>query len=169
MATTGTRLASAALGVTLGLTMVACSTAGTRDYCRYSQEYPIREADPESLALVLGVKSGRVKDTPFVVLRRLSANSPKAFVILHAAAAPHSLPMSLDESRCVAVDWSTYTLTVDSEEWYAFWRDDSASQFEIAIAFLDSNSEPLMASAFGAAIVDTAADDYLVSCGCYWK
>jgi hypothetical protein len=169
MATTATRSVGVTLGVTLGLAMAACSTVDTNDYCRYSQENSIREADPESLALVLGVKPGRAKGTPFVVLRSLSANSPRTFVTLHATAAPHSLPMNLDESRCAAVDWSTYTLTVDSEEWDAFWRDDSAAHFEIAIAFLDSNSEPLMASAFGAAIVDTAADDYLVSCGCYWK
>jgi hypothetical protein len=66
------------------------------------------------------------------------------------------------------VDWSTYTLTVDREEWNAFWLDDRTSDFEVAIAFLD-HGEPLMASAFGAAILDTSASDYLVACGCYWN
>jgi hypothetical protein len=66
------------------------------------------------------------------------------------------------------VDWNTYTLTVDEEEWSAFWSDNRSAPFEIAIAFLDNN-EPLLVSKFGAVVVDTSASDYLVSCGCYWK
>jgi len=148
--------------------VIACSTPDLEDYCRYSEDRSIREADPGSLALVLGVKPGRARETPFVVVRSLSEANPGASVTLYATAAAHSIPMSLDESRCAAVDWSTYTLTVDEEEWSAFWADDRNSPFEIAIAFLD-NYEPLLASKFGAAIVDTAASDYVVSCGCYWQ
>jgi len=156
------------LMVALGLGASACSTPGFEDYCRYSDEYSIREADPRSLALVLGVRRGLAMETPFVVVRSLSETNPGASVTLSAIAAPHPIPTSLDESRCAAVDWSTYTLTVDEEEWSAFWEDNRNSPFEIGIAFLDINEPPLV-SKFGAAIVDTAASDYLVSCGCYWK
>lgn len=161
---TVTTLLMAALGPGLS----ACSTPGFEEYCRYSDEYSIREADPQSLALVLGVKRGLAMETPFVVVRSLSEHKRGATVKLHATAAPHPMPASLDESRCAAVDWRTYTLTVDEEEWSAFWSDDRNAPFEIAIAFLDNN-ESLLVSKFGAAIVDTAASDYLVSCGCYWK
>jgi hypothetical protein len=41
----------------LGPGLSACSTPGFEEYCRYSDEYSIREADPQSLALVLGVTS----------------------------------------------------------------------------------------------------------------
>lgn len=152
----------------LGLGASACSTPGFEDYCRYSDEYSIREADPRSLALVLGVTRGLAMETPFVVVRSLSETNPGASVTLSAIAAPHPIPASLDESRCTAVDWRTYTLTVDEQEWGAFWDDDRNSPFEVGIAFLDTN-EQLLVSKFGAAIVDTAASDYLVSCGCYWK
>ena len=152
----------------LGLGASACSTPGFEDYCRYSDDHSLRDADPQSLALVLGVKRGLAMETPFVVVRSLSETNAGASVTLSATAAPHSIPMSLDESRCAAVDWSTYTLRVDEEEWSAFWDDDGSSPFEIGIAFLGTNEPPLV-SKFGAAIVDTAASDYLVSCGCYWK
>ena len=61
-----------------------------------------------------------------------------------------------------------WTLTVDPDEWNAFWQDDRNARFEIAIAFL-GDSRPLLVSSFGAAIVDTAAAEALVSCGCYWN
>jgi hypothetical protein len=164
----GNRIVTTLLTSALGLGVSACSTPGFEDYCRYSEEHSIRDADPRSLALVLGVQRGLVMETPFVVVRSLSENNPGASVTLHAAAAPHPIPTSLDESRCANVDWSTYTLAVDDDEWSAFWADDRNSPFEIAIAFLDTN-ESLLVSKFGAAIVDTAASEYLVSCGCYWK
>lgn len=163
-----TRFLTIVLAALVGFSVSACSTLDVNDYCRYAPVESIREADPESLALVLGVKAGRTRVSPFVVFRSLSENTPEASITLSGTAAPHTMPMNLDESRCAGVDWGTYTLTVDREAWNAFWLDDRTSHFEVAIAFLD-NSEPLMVSAFGAAIVDTAASDYLVACGCYWK
>jgi len=165
---TRTRPAITSLTAVVGFAVSACSTLDFADYCRYSDQHSLREADPQSLALVLGVKRGLAMETPFVVVRSLSENNPGASVTLYAAAAPHPIPTSLDESRCAAVDWSTYTLTVDEEEWSAFWDDNRNSPFEIGIAFLDINEPPLV-SKFGAAILDTAVSDYLVSCGCYWK
>ena len=163
-----TRFLTIVLAALVGFSVSACSTLDVNDYCRYEPVESIREADPESLALVLGVKAGRTRVSPFVVFRSLSEHSPEASVTLLASAAPHSMPMNLDESQCAGVDWSTYTLTVDREEWNAFWLDDRTSDFEVAIAFLD-HGEPLMASDFGATILDTSASDYLVACGCYWK
>ena len=165
---TRTRSAIASLTAIAGLAVSACSTLDFEDYCRYSDDHSLRAADPGSLALVLGVKQGLARETPFVVVRSLSETNPGASVTLSATAAPHSIPTSLDESRCAAVDWNTYTLTVDEEEWSAFWSDNRSAPFEIAIAFLDNN-EPLLVSKFGAVVVDTSASDYLVSCGCYWK
>lgn len=153
---------------TFGLGASACSTHGIEDYCRYSTAQSIREADPDSLALVLGVKPGRTKVPPFVVFRSLSGNTPEASLTLSATAAPHTVPMSLDQSGCTGVAWSTYTLTVDREAWNAFWVDERTSSFEVVIAFLD-HGEPLMVSAFGAAITDTSTAADLVSCGCYWN
>ena len=164
----GNRTVTIMLMALLGLGVSACSTPGFEDFCRYSKERSLREADPASLALVLGVKRGLAREVPFVVVRSLSEHNRGAAMTLYATAAPHPVPQSLDESRCAAVDWSTYTLAVDETEWHAFWSDDRNSPFEIAIAFLDSN-EPLLVSKFGAAIVDTAAAEYLVSCGCYWN
>ena len=164
----GNRTVTATLMATLALGVSACSTLDFEDYCRYSNEHSIRAADPESLALVLGVKRGLAKETPFVIVRSLSEHNRGAAITLNATAAPHQMPTSLDESRCAPVEWNTYTLTTDKEEWNAFWSDDRNSPFEIAIAFLDNNQQ-LMVSKFGAAIVDTTASDYLVSCGCYWK
>ena len=152
----------------VGLGVSACSTPVFEDYCRYSDAHSIREAEPRSLALVLGVRPGLAMETPLVVVRSLAENNPGASVTLYAAAAPHPIPTSLDESHCAGVDWNTYTLTVEQDEWSAFWSDDRNSPFEIAIAFLDNN-EGFLVSNFGAAIVDTAASEYLVSCGCYWK
>lgn len=146
----------------------ACSTLEVNDYCRYSETHSIRTADPDSLALVLGVQAGRATLTPFVVIRSLSESTPGASVTLHTTPAAHPMPMGLDESRCARVDWNTYTLTVDPEEWNAFWQDDRNSPFEIGIAFVE-DFHPLPLSAFGAVILDTGSADSLVSCGCFWR
>lgn len=165
---TVTRFLMLALVAVLGLVLSACSTLDLADYCRYSEDPSLRQADPESLALVIGVRPERTRRTPFVVLRNLSEDNGKTFVRLSASPAPHPLPAGLDESRCAGVDWSSYDLTVDPEEWRAFWQDDRASRFEIGIAFLEGH-EPLSLSAFGAAIMDTRSADHVVSCGCYWR
>ena len=152
----------------LGLCAAACSSLEVSDYCRYSPDRSIRQADPESLGLVLGLEARQAMETPFVVVRSLSEENPGATLTLHATPAAHPIPMSLDESRCKRIDWATYTLTVDPDAWEAFWKDERNSQFEIAIAFL-GDSRPLLVSSFGAAVVDTAAAEALVSCGCYWN
>ncbi len=164
----GTRSVTAILAATLVLSVTACSTLDVDDYCRYSERMPIREADPQSLALVLGIGKRRASETPFVILRSVSTANPGSSVTLQATPGAHPMPVSLDESRCARVDWSTYSLAVDVDEWDAFWKDDRNVPFEIFIAFLDRN-EPLRVSDFGAAIIDTTAAEPLVACGCYWK
>lgn len=150
------------------LVTAGCSTLGAQDYCRYSQDRSLQDVDPASLALVIGVKLDRARQTPFIVFRNRSEDSPQAFVRLSARAAPHPLPADLDESSCAGVDWKTYDLTVDPAEWRGFWQKGGTSQLEIGIAFLEDYS-PLPVSEFGAAIVDRDAASHLVSCGCYWK
>lgn len=128
----------------------------------------MREADPESLLLVLGVKPGRSMGSPFVVLRGLSDANPGGSLTLTASPGPGALPPSLDQSPCAGVDWRSYELTVDREHWNAFWSDDESSQFEVGIAFL-GDSQPLLMGDFGAAILERSSVDTLVACGCYWK
>ena len=168
MMTTLARSSAITYLTALALVTAGCSTLDAQDYCRYSEDRAFRDVDPESLALVIGVKPDRMRQTPFVVFRNRAEGSPKAFVRLSASPAPHTLPVDLDESRCSGVDWRTYDLTVDAAEWQGFWQDGQASQVEIGIAFLEDHS-PLPVSEFGAAIVDTRTASHLVSCGCYWK
>jgi hypothetical protein len=165
---TGIRSLAPMLVAVLGLGVSACSTLDVNDYCRYSDTISLRQADPESLALVLGIGKGRVKEMPFVVVRSASGNNLGASVTLRATPAAHPMPVGLDESSCSRVDWNTYSLTVDTDEWRTFWQDERNSPFEIFLAFLDSN-EQLMMGDFGAAIVDTNTGNHLVACGCYWK
>jgi hypothetical protein len=168
MMTTLARSSAITYLAALALVTAGCSTLDAQDYCRYSEERSFRDVDPGSLALVIGVKPDRARQTPFVVFRNRAEDSPQAFLRLSANAAPHPLPVDLDESRCAGVDWRTYDLAVDPAEWRGFWQQGGASRFEIAIAFLEDHS-PLPVSEFGAAIVDTDAASHLVSCGCYWK
>ena len=165
---TGRPSATAAFAAALGLGVAACSTLDVNDYCRYSESLSLREADPASLALVLGIGRGRAKETPFVALRSVSLQNPGPSVTLHATPAAHPMPAGLDESRCARVDWKTYSLEVDAEEWHSFWNDERNTPYEIFIALLDRNEE-LLVSDFGAAIIDTKTAQHLVACGCYWK
>lgn len=165
---TGSRPLTATFVATLGLGVAACSTLDVDDYCRYSERLSLREVDPVSLALVLGIGKGRAKETPFVVFRSVSAQNPGPSMTLQATPAPQPMPLSLDETRCARVDWNTYSLEVDAEEWHAFWNDERNSPYEIFIAFLDRN-EQLLVSDFGAAIIDRSAAEPLVACGCYWR
>ena len=168
MTMTPARTAATLLVTLYALLTTACATRDINDFCRYSEDRSLGDVSPESLALVIGVKPERVRQTPFVVVRNLSEDSPQAFLRLSASPAPHPLPLDLDESRCAGVDWTTYDLTVDPAEWRGFWQRGRAWPFEIAIAFLEDYS-PLPVSGFGAAIVDAEAASQLVSCGCYWK
>lgn len=151
-----------------GLGVAACATLDVDDYCRYSETRSMREADPEALTLVLGVQPGRKMNTPFVVFRSRSENKPGASLTLTATAAPVPMPENLDESRCSRVDWTTYNLVVDRADWDTFWANEGTIPVEFGIAFLDDN-QPMLMSDFGAAILDGAASDYLLACGCYWK
>ncbi len=162
------RVAATVVGTACALLVTGCATPGVQDYCRYSRDRSFGDVNPDSLALVIGVKPDRVRQTPFVVFRNRSEKRPQAFVRLSASPAPHPVPADLDESRCAGVDWKTYDLTVDPAEWRGFWHEGGASQFEIGIAFLEDHG-PLPVSEFGAAIVDTDTASQLVSCGCYWK
>jgi len=164
----GIRSVTTMLVAALGLGVSACSTLDVNDYCRYSDKISLRQADPESLALVLGVSKGRAKETPFVVVRGAAEKSRGASVTLQATPAAHPMPTGLDESACARVDWRTYSLAVDADEWNAFWQDERNSPFEIFIALLDRNEE-LLVSDFGAAIIDTKTAQHLVACGCYWR
>ena len=128
----------------------------------------MRDADPESLRLVLGVKPGRSLGSPFVVFRSQSHAGPGASLRLDASPVSAPLPPSLDLSRCAGVDWRSYDLSVDREDWNAFWPDGEPSQVELGIAFL-GDSQPLLMGDFGAAILDGASGERLVACGCYWK
>ena len=128
----------------------------------------MREADPESLLLVLGVKPGRSIGSPFVEFRSLSDANPGASLRLTASPVPGTLPPSLDQSPCAGVDWRSYELSVDRDRWNAFWSNEETSQFEVGIAFL-GDSRPLMMGDFGAAILERGSVDTLVACGCYWK
>lgn len=162
------RSSAVMLLIALALVTAGCSTLDAQDYCRYSEGRSLRDADPGSLALVIGVKPDRMRQTPFVLFRNRAEDSQQAFLRLSAKSAPHTLPVDLDESRCSGVDWRTYDLMVDPAEWRSFWQDGQASQIEIGIAFLEEHN-PLPVSEFGAAIVDTDVSSQLVSCGCYWK
>ena len=106
--------------------------------------------------------------SPFVVIRSLSDASPGASLTLSASPASGSLPTNLDPSLCAGIDWQSYQLAVDREDWHAFWLDGETSQFELGIAFL-GDSQPLLMGDFGAAILDGASGERLVACGCYWK
>ena len=165
---TGRRPVAATLVGIVALGSAACATLDADDYCRYPENRSIRQADPDSLALLLGVQAGHAVQYPFVVIRSLSESTPGASVTLHATPAPHPMPIGLDESRCARVDWKTFTLAVDPQEWHAFWQDGRNTPFEIGIAFLE-DFNPLPVSAFGAAILDADSADYLVACGCFWR
>jgi hypothetical protein len=164
----GTRSITKALLAICALGIAACSTLDVEDYCRFSQERSMREADPESLLLVLGVKPGRSIGSPFVMFRGLSDANAGASLRLTASPVPGTLPASLDQSPCAGVDWQSYALNVDRDRWNAFWSDEETSHFEVGIAFLD-DSQPLLMGDFGAAILERSSVDTLVACGCYWK
>jgi hypothetical protein len=164
----GTGSIAKALLATCALGFAACSTLDVEDYCRYSQNQSIRDADPESLLLVLGVKPDRSLGSPFIVFRSLADNGPGASLRLSASSATDPPGMNPDQSRCAGVDWRSYELTVDREHWNAFWSDEDTSHFEMGIAFLD-DSQPMLMGDFGAAILDRASGGKLVACGCYWK
>lgn len=158
----------AILAVTLAIPLSSCATIDVNEYCKHSTQDAIRGSNPESLALILGLPPQRRGDSLMVVFHSPSQSDSERSVSAKVLPGPHLLPGGLDESQCSRVDWTSYSLDFDADEWRDFWADERTSRFEIGVGFLD-NYGRLRLDSFGVAIVDSGTGDFYFSCGCYWK
>ena len=90
-------------------------------------------------------------------------------VELVAAAIPW--PSALDETRCRDLDWRTYRVEIDPEQWQAFWNRPGFIRFEGGLGYTDHSAKPgkslMPLRSFAMAWVDTTSGEAIMSCGCY--
>jgi hypothetical protein len=98
-----------------------------------------------------------------------SMANQEASVQLELVEAPIRWPNELDESPCRGLDWRTYSVTTDPEQWKAFWNRPRPAEFQFQFGFPSLESPVrLPAASFAVAIVDISSGKVLKSCGCYW-
>jgi len=145
----------------------ACTFRSLGDYCNYSNSSSLPESDTTSLGVVLGAPPDRIGDSPYI--RFYTPSVEKSDVTLELKLIPAQLPLpdSLDESPCGGLDWRTYRVTTDSDQWRTFWSLPRPLAISTVVGPLDSMA-PLRSSRFAFAFVNTATAEVIMSCGCYW-
>jgi len=90
-------------------------------------------------------------------------------VDLIAAAIPW--PSELDESRCRTLDWRTYRVEIDPEQWQEFWNRPGFISIEMRLGYTDASAKSgrslMPLRSFAMAWVDATTGEPIVSCGCY--
>jgi len=153
--------------VTFALTALAlqgCIAAKLGDYCK---GVGFADVDSSSLGLVLGAPTHRFTDSSFFEIYSPSQAEPTAVLRLKLTPTALPWPADLDETPCKGLDWRTFRVEVESEQWTRFFSLPRPMRFEGHIGVFDSTA-PLPMSEFGFAIVDVATGKALMSCGCYW-
>ena len=140
-----------------------CVTTNLYDYCSFGD---LADVNPDSLGVLLGAPADRFNDSPFVILYTPSEVEPVATLKLMLEPAPVLWPQDLDETPCKGVDWRTFRVATNLEQWTQFWALPRPLSVSSGIAFLDS-MEPLPISEIAVAMVDAATGETLMSCGCY--
>jgi hypothetical protein len=158
------RLASA-LALSAVALLQACTYYSLGDFCTFSDSAPFPKST-SSLGIVLAAPPGRIGEPPDVTLYRPSRENAEASLQLDVVAAPLPWPSSLDESRCKGVDWRTYRVETDADQWDTFWSQAPPFQIEGAVGSFDSMKR-LPTTAFAFTIVDATTGEPIMSCGCY--
>ena len=141
-----------------------CVAAQLGDYCRGSR---LAEVDGSSVGLILGAPAHRFTGSPRATFHNPSAADPQMSLELKLSPATLPWPADLDETPCKGLDWRTFRVEVDANQWSQFWALPRPMQFEGGIEVTDT-TEPLRMREFGFAFVDVATGKILMSCGCYW-
>jgi hypothetical protein len=152
--------------------LVGCVHVDVSGYCKYSEKLRLRDADPNSLAFVLGAPEDLVIDETFIKLYSPSTDDPKFSVQLDLQLHSERWPSGLNESRCTGVNWRTYDVSADASQWESFWRDapHQSNQFQFGLIFPKTEkTTKVRLRSFGLAVVDGSSGDPFMSCGCYWK
>jgi hypothetical protein len=144
--------------------MQGCVAAKLGDYCKGSE---LAKVDSSSVGLILGAPSHRFTDAPNATFFSPSQTQPQAVLELALSPAPLPVPADLDETPCRGLDWRTFRVEVDPNQWSAFWSLPRPTPFEGGIGATDTTA-PLRMHEFGFAFVEVASGKVLMSCGCYW-
>src|SRR5262245_32082271 len=147
-----------------GSSLQGCATANLVDYCKGAG---LAKADSSALGLVLGAPTDRFTEPPFAAFYSPSEAEPIVTLRLHLRSAAVPWPDELDETPCKGLDWRTFRVTVEPEQWTRFWSMPRPMPFEGGIG-LNGSMAPLRMAEFGFAFVDLATGKSLMSCGCYW-
>ena len=147
------------------LALQGCIAAKLGDYCKGAG---FANVDNSSLGLVLGAPTHRFSDSPVFEIYSPSQAEPAAVLQFKLTSTALPWPADLDETPCKGLDWRTFHVEVESEQWTKFWSLPRPMYFEGHIGIFDSTA-PLRMSEFGFAIVEVATGKALMSCGCYWS
>ena len=140
-----------------------CVTTNLYDYCSFGD---LAGANPESLGVLLAAPADRFNDSSFIMLYTPSETEPVSTLKLALEPARMLWPQNLDETPCRGVDWRTFRVETDSDQWAEFWALPRPLPVKWGFGFLNS-MEPLPISEIAVAMVDVATGETLMSCGCY--
>ena len=78
----------------------------------------------------------------------------------------HEGSVGLNKAICRGIDWVTYAVDYDDDEWSEFWAKTGSERFTIGYAFAD-RSMKVNARSFAIAILEKESGEPIVACGCY--
>jgi hypothetical protein len=159
------RLDALAVFVVGAVTLQACTTSDLSRSCSWSDS-DLSKVDTSSLGVVLGAPANRFLETPFIMLSTPSPANPQAKLELKLTPAPMLWPNSLDETPCKGLDWRTFRVAVDADQWAELWALPRPLLVHWDLAFSNSMA-PLRTKSFGVALVNAATGEVHMSCGCY--
>jgi hypothetical protein len=158
------------VAISLAMVLLAsCTSLNLSEHCHFSTSPSLVEADSKSLGVIFGAPRDFLSNAPTLAIYSPSMANSEASVTLELVEAPIPWPEELDETPCGDLDWRTYAVSTDSEQWKAFWSRPRPVQFQFQLGFPGLNSpRRLPAASFAVALVDTSSGTVLKSCGCYW-
>ena len=109
----------AAIAVALcAIALQACTAANLGEYCEGSG---LDNVDRSSLGLVLGAPKHSFTESPTFALYSPSRAKPEAVLQFDLEATSLPWPADLDETPCEGLDWRTFRVELDSDQWTRFW------------------------------------------------
>lgn len=165
------RLATIVLCVLSAMLLQSCITSNLTKYCSFSASPSLRKADSKSLGVVLGWPGVARIEAPYVMLYSPSMEHQEVAIRVNLVAAAIPWPSALNETRCRDLDWRTYRVEIDPEQWQEFWNRPGFISIEARLGYMDPSAKPgrslMSLRSFAMAWIETTTGESIMSCGCY--
>lgn len=120
----------------------------------------------QTLAVEVGFPKGFEPEDPSISLHSPSMDAATRVIALPLIPAARQSSVALDKAKCRNIDWVTYAVDYNDDEWSDFWANTGSERFTVGYEFSD-RSVKADAHSFAIAILNKETSEPIVACGCY--